>query len=107
MKPIAKVAHIEKWSTKKNCYQEKLYENMFVKDDIEDNCDDHDRYSLRPNLSLFNISIENSDHLSEVSNQERSSEHEWLDNIFHSTKIEDESKLFCSSLLVHVSKINK
>ena len=50
---------------------------MYVESDIEE--DDDDTYSLRPNLSLFNISTEN------VNYQQQN----WLDDVLHSTKIED------------------
>ncbi len=48
--------------------------------DESDN-EDYSRYSLQPNLSLFNISIDSFD-------QQQVLQQNWLDEIFHSTKIE-------------------
>jgi hypothetical protein len=53
---------------------------IYVDSDIEE--DDND-YSLQPNLSLFNISVENLDSL------ESYRQHHLLDEVFHSTKIEE------------------
>jgi hypothetical protein len=61
-----------------------VYQNMYVDRDIEEeDDDDYSRYSLRPNLSLFNISTEN------LNSQLTLQQLNWLDDIFHSTKIED------------------
>ncbi len=60
-----------------------VYQNMYVDRDIEEEDDDYSRYSLRPNLSLFNISTEN------LNSQLTLQQLNWLDDIFHSTKIED------------------
>ncbi len=56
---------------------------------ISDESDDEDysRYSLQPNLSLFNISTDNLHYQSEEYHQQVLHQH-WLDDIFHSTKIE-------------------
>ncbi len=62
---------------------------MYVDSDIEEEDDDYSRYSLRPNLSLFNISIENLNSPSLESDQQLSRQHHLLDEVFHSTKIED------------------
>jgi hypothetical protein len=58
---------------------------MYADSDIEEEDDDFSRYSLRPNLSLFNISAENLNYQS----MDFSRQHHGLDDIFHSTKIED------------------
>ncbi len=61
-----------------------VYQNMYVDCNIEEeDDDDYSRYSLRPNLSLFNISTEN------LNSQLTLQQLNWLDDIFHSTKIED------------------
>jgi hypothetical protein len=59
-----------------------------VESEIEEEEDDDDylQYSLRPNLSLFHISAEN---LNDLSKDYIPPQHDWLDDIFHSTKIED------------------
>jgi hypothetical protein len=64
-----------------------IIQNMYVDSDIEeeqDDDDDYSRYSLRPNLSLFNISIEN------LNSQQILRQQDWLDDVFHSTKIDDD-----------------
>ncbi len=58
---------------------------MYVESEIEED-DDYLQYSLRPNLSLFHISAEN---LNDQSKDDIPPQHDWLDDIFHSTKIED------------------
>jgi hypothetical protein len=67
-----------------------VYQNMYVDSDIEEEDDDYSRYSLRPNLSLFNISIENLNSQSQEYYQQVPRQDDWLDDIFHSTKIEDD-----------------
>ncbi|CAF2393581.1 unnamed protein product [Rotaria sp. Silwood2] len=87
---ISKVLQIQN-SIKENHYRQIVHENLYVKsEDIDEEDDDYSRYSLQPNLSLFNISTENLNYKSEDYNQERlSRQYDWLDNIFHSTKIEE------------------
>ncbi len=77
IQPISKVLYIE------NSNKPMVYQNMYVDRDIEEEDDDYSRYSLRPNLSLFNISTEN------LNSQLTLQQLNWLDDIFHSTKIED------------------
>lgn len=55
----------------------------------EDDDDDYSRYSLHPNLSLFNMSIEDFDIKCQGYDHEVLREQGWLDDIFHSTKIEE------------------
>ncbi|UJR35176.1 hypothetical protein I4U23_027943 [Adineta vaga] len=58
-------------------------QNMYVEEQQEEETDDeHYRYSLRPNLSLFNVSLENINDYPPL-------QPDWLDEIFHSTKIEE------------------
>lgn len=62
-----------------------IIQNMYVDSDIEEEQDDdYSRYSLRPNLSLFNISIEN------LNSQQILRQQDWLNDVFHSTKIDDD-----------------
>ncbi|CAF3984503.1 unnamed protein product [Adineta steineri] len=80
---IAKIIYTD------NCEKENCYRNIHVEVNIEEEEDDDDyhvRYSLRPNLSLFNISAEN---LNYQSQGFIPSQQDWLDDIFHSTKIEE------------------
>lgn len=62
----------------------KNYPNMYAESDIDEEDEDYDQYSLRPNLSLFNISLENvhcqsMEFYQQISRDDR--------EIFHSTKI--------------------
>ncbi|CAF3894650.1 unnamed protein product [Rotaria sordida] len=85
---ISKILYIQN-STKENHDQQIIHENLYVKnEDIEE--DDYSRYSLRPNLSLSYISTENLNNQSQDYDQNGSlKQHDWLDDIFHSTKIEE------------------
>jgi hypothetical protein len=71
----------------KNHYQQGVHVNIH---DQSDDDDDDSRYSLHPNLSLFNISTDNVQYQSEEYYQQvpQQQKHDWLDDIFHSTKIE-------------------
>ncbi|CAF1116592.1 unnamed protein product [Rotaria sordida] len=75
-----------------NCYQQAMHVNMYNKINFEENDDDDDdnysRYSLQPNLSLFNISSDNLHYQREECYEQIPQQQNWLDNIFHSTKIE-------------------
>ncbi|CAF1650271.1 unnamed protein product [Rotaria magnacalcarata] len=90
--PNAKVSRIE-ISMKENHYRSLVQENVHKKkQDIEEREEeeeeeDYSRYSLRPNLSLFNISVDNFDKRSQDYDQDGSRQQDWLDDIFHSTKI--------------------
>jgi len=77
--PISKILY------KENYHRQIVYQNMYVEEhhiDEEDN-DDCWRYSLQPDLSLFNISSDN------LNYQQTLRQNEWLEEIFHSTKIEE------------------
>ena len=63
-----------------------VYPNMYAESDIEEEEEDYDQYSLRPNLSLFNISVDNIqcqslEFYQHISRDDR--------EIFHSTKIDE------------------
>jgi hypothetical protein len=62
-----------------NRYRQGIHVNN--ESDNEDN--DYSRYSLRPNLSLFNISMD------DLQYQQVPQQHDWLHNILHSTKMDD------------------
>ncbi len=66
-----------------NRYRQGVHVNMSDESDNED----YSRYSLRPNLSLFNVSTEDLHYQSEEY-QQQVLQQNWLDDIFHSTKIE-------------------
>ncbi|CAF4690936.1 unnamed protein product [Rotaria sp. Silwood1] len=76
---------------KENHFKQIVHENPYVNSvNIEEEDDDYSRYSLRPNLSLFNISTENLNYKSQdFDREDLSQQHDWLDNIFHSTTIEE------------------
>jgi len=59
-----------------NRYRQGVHINTSDESDNED----YSRYSLRPNLSLFNISTDSLHH-------QQILQQNWLDEIFHSTKI--------------------
>lgn len=87
--PASSAINAEKINKGNNCQQ--VHKNMYVnKNNIEEEDDDDDfsRYSLRPNLSLFNISIQNLNHKLADDDEEGSPQIDWLDDVFHSTKIE-------------------
>ena len=60
----------------------------FIIEEDEDE-EDFSRYSLRPNLSLFNISVENLHSETQELDDELSRSREWINEIFHSTKIDE------------------
>lgn len=93
--PIASIVYHDDSSRYRNQYRTAIPLNIYSKNDLEENRDiekddndDYSRYSLRPNLSLFNISSDNIhyelDEYCGPINQQKN----WLDNVFHSTKIE-------------------
>jgi hypothetical protein len=87
--PISKMLYTEN-STKQNNYRPVVYQNMYAENDIdEEDNDDLWRYSLQPDLSLFNISAENLNYQSQENYQQIKRQNDWLEEIFHSTKIED------------------
>ena len=55
----------------------------------EEDDEDLSRYSLRPNLSLFNISADNLNYQTEDDVDDESRHPYWLDEILHSTKIDE------------------
>ncbi|CAF2796644.1 unnamed protein product [Rotaria sp. Silwood2] len=76
-----------------NYFQQAMHVNMYNKNNFGENDDEDDddiyaRYSLRPNLSLFNISSDNLHYQRDEFHEQISQQQNWLDNIFHSTKIE-------------------
>ncbi|CAF0830860.1 unnamed protein product [Rotaria sp. Silwood1] len=73
-----------------NYYQQPRHVNMYNKYNYEDNDDEdnYSRYSLRPNLSLFNISSDNLHYQRDDYHEQMYQQQNWLDHIFHSTKIE-------------------
>ena len=64
--------------------------NHQVNDEIEEeDAEDLWRYSLRPNLSLFNISVDNLNYQTDDDVEEEPRHPYWLDEILHSTKIDE------------------
>jgi hypothetical protein len=86
--PISKILYMENFK-KEHSYRPMVYQNMYADSDIEEEDNDYSRYSLQPNLTLFNISTENLNFQSQEYYQQVSRQHDWLDDILHSTKIED------------------
>ena len=77
-------------------------QDLYVENHIEEE-DDYSRYSLRPNLSLFNISADNA-HLHDY-DEEIPRHQDWPEDIFHSTKIgEHWIFLFCLFILFSLIK---
>ena len=63
---------------------------QFIVEEDEDDEEDFSRYSLRPNLSLFNVSVENLHSVTQELDDELPRPQEWMNEIFHSTKIDDD-----------------
>ena len=81
--PISKIV-FSHHGPKERIHHENIYVNNYIE---EEECDDdYYRYSLRPNLSLFNISVEN---VNCQSHEYPPLQQDWFDEIFHSTKIEE------------------
>ena len=70
--------------------QQQVHRHHHLANNIEEE-DDNDcsRYSLRPNLSLFNVSMDNLHSPTVDFDDDLLRPQDWLDDIFHSTKIED------------------
>jgi hypothetical protein len=76
--PISKILYNDN-IMRNNRYRQGIQVNN--ESDNEDN--DYSRYSLRPNLSLFNISTD------DLQYQQVPQQQDWLNNILHSTKMDD------------------
>ena len=84
----------DRWMMQTNLHVEQAIDNDHDDEHEEEHDDDVWRYSLRPNLSLFNISLASNDcplaDNEQVDLTTNAATFDYLNDIFHSTKIEDD-----------------
>ena len=66
-----------------------VHRPLYLDSHVEEDEHDYSRYSLKPNLSLFNISVDNIPSQLNDYDDDILRQHDWRDDIFHSTKIDE------------------